>query len=299
MSIAKKDWWVYTVWTRQCDVFSIQTILWRLEHSDDCFPKQESCCFTSASCEKDATKDELRSISLHTLRLCQQITDVKRGTLMSCDQPLHVAKVSKQTTINDDVSVLQECFKMSHDVSPSFVNSLMDMGQQTVQQPDFWPWRFFHKNWSWSVFLDAYFPTKQRGYCAGLQLLYTSINFLPLSSSAFEQKANAFLEKHTFSHIFRKPLGWQVFKHQGSSPITMGCGISRRLIWRKRRLKYLHLTDSLKLQGFFRSDFTGNLKRSQLRCWLHDPNELLNPDPPGEWKGRENTSWWKDPNHLT
>lgn len=214
MSIAKKDWWVYTVWTRQCDVFSIQTILWRLEHSDDCFPKQESCCFTSASCEKDATKDELRSISLHTLRLCQQITDVKRGTLMSCDQPLHVAKVSKQTTINDDVSVLQECFKMSHDVSPSFVNSLMDMGQQTVQQPDFWPWRFFHKNWSWSVFLDAYFPTKQRGYCAGLQLLYTSINFLPLSSSAFEQKANAFLEKTPFLTSSYQPLRWRFSKHR-------------------------------------------------------------------------------------
>ena len=214
MSIAKKDWWVYTVWTRQCDVFSIQTILWRLEHSDDCFPKQESCCFTSASCEKDATKDELRSISLHTLRLCQQITDVKRGTLMPCDQPLHVAKVSKQTTINDDVSVLQECFKMSHDVSPSFVNSLMDMGQQTVQQPDFWPWRFFHKNWSWSVFLDAYFPTKQRGYCAGLQLLYTSINFLPLSSSAFEQKANAFLENTPFLTSSYQPLGWRFSKHR-------------------------------------------------------------------------------------
>lgn len=97
----------YTVWTRQCDVFSIQTILWRLEHSDDCFPKQESCCFTSASCEKDATKDELRSISLHTLRLCQQITDVKRGTLMSCDQPWHVAKVSKQTT----TTMMFRCYK--------------------------------------------------------------------------------------------------------------------------------------------------------------------------------------------
>lgn len=170
----------------------------------------------------------------------------------------------------------------------------MDMGQQTAQ-PDFWPWRLSIK-----IDRDPYFLmhiSQQNNEdtvpgCSYYILVSIFCHWVPAPLS----KKPTLFRKHTFSHIFRKPRRWQVFKHQGSLPITMGWK-KRRLIWRKRRLKYLHLTDSLKLQGFPWATLRVS-EMIQLRCWLHDPNELLNPDV--LVSGREaKTPRWKDPNHLT